>query len=301
MSANGANGANGAGGAGGAGSAGSAGGANGAGGAGSAGGAGGAIRVTVWNENVHDRRKDEVRAIYPAGIHEAIAAGIRTRLGNRAIVRTATLEQPAHGLTPETLADTDVLTWWGHAAHDEVSDETVQAVHQRVLAGMGLLVLHSAHYSKIFRALMGTTCSLRWRVSDDREVVFTVAPSHPIAAGVPAAFVIPRQEMYGEFFDIPRPDDLVFISSYSGGEVLRSGLCYTRGRGRVFYLSPGHETYPVYHQPEIQLIIANAVRWAAGRDDATGGDATGGDAARGEPYKAIKSPTGWFEDPAREE
>jgi len=148
---------------------------------------------------------------------------------------------------------------------------------------------------------MGTSCTLRWRSEQDRELVWTVDPTHPIAQGVPNPIIIEQQEMYGEFFDIPRPDDLVFISSYSGGEVLRSGLCYTRGRGRVFYLSPGHETYPVYHQSEIQLIIANAVRWAAGRDDATGGDATGGDAARGEPYKAIKSPTGWFEDPAREE
>ncbi len=243
-----------------------------------------AIRVTVWGENVHDRSDDAVHAIYPNGMHEAIAEGIRQHLGDAVAVRTATLDQPQHGLTDDVLESTDVMTWWGHAAHEKVDDAIVEKVHQRVLNGMGLLVLHSGHYSKIFKRLMGTTCSLRWREAGDREVVWTVNPGHPIAAGLPAAFIVPEQEMYGEYFDIPQPDELVFISSFSGGEVFRSGCCFTRGWGRVFYFSPGHETHPVYHQAEIQRVIANAVRWAY-----TGAQ------MRQAPYSADNAPTGWFE------
>lgn len=242
------------------------------------------IRVTVWNENLHERSEERVRKVYPQGLHEAIAAGLREQLGDGVSVRTATLDQPEHGLTDDVLESTDVLTWWGHMGHEKVDDAIVDKVQQRVLNGMGLLVLHSGHYSKIFRRLMGTTCSLRWRESDDREVVWTVNPAHPIAAGLSEAFIVPAQEMYGEYFDIPQPDELVFISSYSGGEVFRSGCCFTRGWGRVFYFSPGHETYPVYHQPEIQRVIANAVRWAYAEGR--------GRASR---YNADNAPSGWYE------
>ena len=221
-----------------------------------------AIRVTVWNENVHEQRSDQVREVYPDGIHEAVAAAIRDHHGDGVRIRTATLEQAEHGLTQEVLDNTDVLTWWGHVAHDQVADDVVARVCDHVRRGMGLLVLHSAHWSKPFVRLMGTTCTLRYREADDREQVWTVDPSHPIAAGVPQVIVIPRQEMYGEYFDIPTPDELVFISSFSGGEVFRSGCGFRRGLGRIFYFSPGHETFPVYHQPEIRRIIANAVGWA---------------------------------------
>ena len=220
------------------------------------------MRVTVWGENVHERRNPRVREIYPDGMHAAIAEGVGGLLGEGAEVATATLEQPEHGLTDGVLAHTDVLTWWGHLAHHEVADEVVDRVHRRVLEGMGLVVLHSGHLSKIFRRLMGTSCNLRWRESDDREVVWTVDPAHPIAQGVQPCFVIPAQEMYGEYFDIPAPEELVFISSFTGGEVFRSGCSFRRGKGRVFYFSPGHETYPVYHQPEVRRVLANAVRWA---------------------------------------
>ena len=243
----------------------------------------GPIRVTVWGENVHEHQSETVRAVYPDGMHETIASGLRGSLGARVHVRTATLQQPEHGLTEDVLAATDVLTWWGHKAHQEVDGSVVTRVRDRVLSGMGLLVLHSAHYSKIFRLLMGTTCSLRWREADDRELVWTVRPGHPIAHGVPHPFIIPRQEMYGEYFDIPQPDELVFISSYSGGEVFRSGCCYRRGYGKVFYFSPGHETYPVYEQPEIQRVLANAVLWAH----------TAAFAAT--PPDSFNSPTGWYE------
>lgn len=219
------------------------------------------IRVTVWGENLHERQHEAVRKIYPDGMHTAIAEGIRENLGERAQVRTATLDQPEHGLTDEVLAATDVLTWWGHMGHHLVDDAVVKKVHDRVLSGMGLVVLHSGHWSKLFVKLMGTTCTLRYREAGDREMVWTVNPTHPIARDVPPCIVIPEQEMYGEPFDIPPPEELVFISSFTGGEVFRSGCCYTRGQGRIFYFSPGHETHPVYFQPEVRRVIANGVQW----------------------------------------
>jgi trehalose utilization protein len=242
------------------------------------------MRVTVWGENVHERRDPSVAAIYPAGMHETIAAGLREHLAGEADVRTATLDQPSAGLGPEVLGGTDVLTWWGHAAHAAVPDEVVTRVCDRVLAGMGLVALHSAHYSRVFRALMGTTCSLRWRNDGLRELVWTVAAGHPIAEGVPEVIAIPRQETYGEHFDVPAPEELVFISSFGGGEVFRSGCCWRRGRGRVFYFGPGDQEYPVYHQPEVRRVIANAVRWARPRGPIAG-----------EPYRALESERGWFE------
>jgi trehalose utilization protein len=223
------------------------------------------VRVTVWGENVHERTEPEVRSIYPEGMHGAIAAGLARALGDEVQVRTATLDQPEHGLTADVLAATDVLTWWGHIAHGDVADEVVGRVHHAVLGGMGLLALHSAHYSKLFKRLLGTSCSLRWRNDGERELVWTVAPSHPIAQGVPQPIVIDAQEMYGEHFDIPAPDELVFVSSCAGGEVFRSGCCFTRGAGRIFYFSPGDQDYPVYHHPDVQRVLANAVLWAAPR------------------------------------
>jgi trehalose utilization protein len=204
-----------------------------------------------------------VRELYPDGMHATIAAGLASLLGEAAEVRTATLDEPEHGLTEDVLAATDVLTWWGHIAHDEVADEVAARVQRHVLAGMGLLVLHSGHLSKPFVRLMGTTCHLRWRGARDRELVWTVAPTHPIAAGVPHPIVIDEQEMYGEFFDIPAPDELVFVSSFSGGEVFRSGCTFRRGHGKVFYFSPGDQDYPFYHHPDVRRVLANGVRWAA--------------------------------------
>jgi trehalose utilization protein len=218
------------------------------------------IRVTVWNEFRHEKQDEAVRSVYPDGIHEAIATGLRQEGFE---VNTATLDEPEHGLGKAALAGADVLIWWGHMAHGEVQDEIVERVHQRVLAGMGLIVLHSAHFSKIFRKLMGTNCSLTWREMGEKERIWCVAPGHPIAQGLPPYFEIPHTEMYGEYFDIPQPDTLVFVHWYQGGEVLRGGACFHRGRGKVFYFSPGHETFPIYHQPEVRRVIANAVRWAA--------------------------------------
>jgi trehalose utilization protein len=218
------------------------------------------IRVLVWNENVHETTQPEIAAIYPNGIHGAIADGIDA---DGIEVATATLGDPEHGLTEAALEQTDVLIWWGHIAHEQVTDAAVERVHRHVLAGMGLIVLHSGHFSRIFTRLMGTTCSLTWRNDGDRELVWTVNPSHPIAAGTDSPLVLERHETYGEFFDIPAPDELVFVSSFAGGEVFRSGVTFTRGRGRVFYFSPGDQSYPIYYEPQIRRVLANAVRWAA--------------------------------------
>ena len=219
------------------------------------------IRVTIWNEFRHEREDEAVRTIYPDGMHMAVAQ----RLGQEADldVRTATLDQPEHGLTREILESTDVLTWWGHRAHDDVSDEIAERVRQRVLDGMGLIVMHSAHYSKPFKLLMGTSCSLKWRVADDNERIWIVKPGHSITRGLPEYIDIEREEMYGELFDIPEPDELLMISWFKGGEVFRSGCTYTRGLGKIFYFRPGHETYPTYHHPDVQQVLVNAARWAA--------------------------------------
>lgn len=219
------------------------------------------VRVLVWNEFLHERKNPKVAAIYPDGIHETIASFLRKEADLD--VSTAWLDQPSHGLTTGRLDETDVLVWWGHMAHGEVADEVVADVKRRVLEGMGLIVLHSGHYSKIFKALMGTTCSLKWRESTDKERLWNIAPHHPITRGIGEHFEIPREEMYGEPFGIPEPDELIFISWFTGGEVFRSGATWRRGNGRVFYFRPGHETYPSYHQAEVQQIITNAARWAA--------------------------------------
>ena len=218
------------------------------------------VAVTVWNEYVHEREHDDVADVYPEGIHATIAEALRERGHD---TRTATLEEPDHGLTDRVLDDTDVLLWWGHAAHDQVRDEIVERVAQRVLDGTGLLVLHSGHGSKLFRRLLGTRCDLTWREADERERLWVVDPGHPIADGLDDSIVIDEAEMYGEPFGVPEPDRLVFTSWFAGGEVFRSGCCYRRGRGRIFYFRPGHETYPIYHREDVQRVLDNAVRWAA--------------------------------------
>lgn len=222
----------------------------------------GHLRVVVWGENRHEQLQPKVAEIYPEGMHNTIRQGIEENLGQQAKVTTVTLDDPEHGLTEDVLANTDVLVWWGHAAHAEVSDHVVERVYTHVLAGMGLVVLHSGHWSKIFGKLMGTSCTLRWRSEQDREIVWTVDPTHPIAKGIPHPFIIPEQEMYGEFFDIPAPDELIFLSTFSGGEVFRSGCTFKRGFGKIFFFSPGDQDYPVYHHKDVRRVIANGVEWA---------------------------------------
>jgi trehalose utilization protein len=218
------------------------------------------LRVTIWNEFIHERQNSEVARIYPRGIHQTLADAISRESG--VCARTATLDQPEQGLPPAVLDDTDVLVWWGHAAHEAVEDKLVTRVQERVLRGMGLIVLHSGHYSKIFKRLMGAGCGLCWREAGERERLWVVNPGHPIAAGLSDCIELDHSEMYGEPFAIPAPEDLVFISWFEGGEVFRSGCTWTRGSGRIFYFSPGHEAYPIYHHPDIQRVIVNGLHWA---------------------------------------
>lgn len=220
------------------------------------------IKVTVWNEYRHERHNEQVASIYPNGIHRAIADHLEKVEGLE--ISTAVLDEPDHGLSDERLANTDVLLWWGHLAHDEVRDDIVEKVRQRVLEGMGLIVLHSGHGSKIFGRLLGTNPGmLKWRDDGEIERLWVVEPGHPIADGLGEYIEIPQEEMYGERFEIPAPDELVFISWFEGGEIFRSGCCYKRGKGKIFYFRPGHEMFPVYHQPEILQVITNSVFWAA--------------------------------------
>lgn len=217
-------------------------------------------RVTIWNEGRHEKISPKVQAVYPAGMHAVIAQAMQEKGLNTC---TATLDEPEHGLTAEVLENTDVLFWWGHMAHRDVQDEIVERVYQRVLQGMGLVVLHSGHFSKIFRKLMGTGCDLKWRDIGEKERLWVVNPGHPIAAGIPEYIELEHEEMYGEHFDIPAPDELVFVSWFAGGEIFRSGSCFYRGAGKVFYFRPGHEAYRTYYQPVIQQVLYNAALWAA--------------------------------------
>ncbi len=225
--------------------------------------------VTVWNEFRHERENGEVAAIYPDGMHVVLADALE----DDHVVQTATLDEPEHGLTESVLADTDVLIWWGHRAHDEVAEEIVDRVQERVLEGMGLVVLHSGHFSKVFKRLLGTSCNLQYREDGATERLWVTDPGHPIVADIDEYLELPETEMYGEPFDIPDPDRLVLLSWFEGGEVFRSGCCYRRGNGRIFYFRPGHETYPIYKNEDVLQVIRNAVEWATPKR--AGGDGRG--------------------------
>lgn len=218
------------------------------------------IRVTVFGENVHEQTSEVVASIYPDGMHQTIADALNRAPDIEA--GTVTLQQPEHGLTAEKLAQTDVLFWWGHAAHGEVADAVVERVCDAVWSGMGMVFLHSAHFSKPFKRLMGSPCNLTWREAGERERLWLTSPNHPIAAGLPNHFELEHEEMYGEPFGVPEPLETVFVSWFAGGEVFRSGLTYKRGAGNVFYFRPGHETYPTYHDAHVQMVLRNAAAWA---------------------------------------
>ena len=244
------------------------------------------IKVTVWNENVQEhglkfmpkalledttphgqfvrefleKSAREIKVVHPEGIHGTLKGILEE--DPEFVVRTVTMDMDECGLTQEVLDDTDVLVWWAHVAHDRVPDEIAKRVKDAVLKGMGFIALHSAHPSKPLQMILGTSGSLQWR-EGDRSRVWCTCPTHPIAKGIPLSFELPEEEMYGEYFDIPKPDDQVFISWFAGGEVFRSGCTWTRGYGKVFYFQPGHETQRSYYIPEVRQIIRNAAKWAA--------------------------------------
>ena len=216
------------------------------------------IRVLVWNEFQHEKSDEKVKAIYPSGIHAAIAEFLRC---DDIEVKTATLDDDECGLSKEVLDNTDVLIWWGHMAHGKVPDEIAMRVRDAVLEGMGMVFLHSAHHSKPFKFLLGTSCNLSWREDGDMERIWICKPSHPIVQGLGRYFELPHEETYSEPFDIPEPDQLIMMGWYEGGEVFRSGCCYNRGNGRIFYFQPGHESFPTFYDENVQTVIKNAVRW----------------------------------------
>ncbi len=219
------------------------------------------IRVLVWNEFRHEKTSERVAAIYPEGIHGCIAGFLGKE--EDITVKTATLDEENCGITKELLDETDVLIWWGHMAHSKVPEEIAKLVRDAVLSGMGAIFLHSAHHSRPFRYLMGTSCNLTWRESGDSERLWVIEPSHPITRGIDRCFFLEHEETYGEPFVIPTPDKLLLIGTYSGGEVFRSGCLYERGNGKIFYFQPGHETFPTFYDPNVQTILKNAVRFVA--------------------------------------
>ncbi len=224
------------------------------------------MRAIVWSDDDGGRALEPAAArLHPKGVAATLTGVLSTQFAVTGVVATTGLHERDQGLSDDALGRADVLFWWGHEAHEEVEDATVDRVHRHVLDGLGLVVLHSAHHSKIFRRLTGTSCDLQWREADDTELIWTVDPGHPVAAGIEQPIRLERHEMYGEPFEIPAPDRLVFVSSFSGGEVFRSGCCFHRGRGRIFYFSPGHETDPVYEHPQIQRVLANAASWSSRR------------------------------------
>ena len=224
----------------------------------------GKIHVTIWNEFLHETQAgpagDWIRQFYPAGMHVLLKQKLQA---DDLDIRAVSLQDPGQGLPDEVLNTTDVLLWWGHGAHERVDEDVVRRAQARVHQGMGLIVLHSAHFSKLFRRLMGTSCRLRWREVGERERLWVVAPEHPIVQGVPESFALPNSEMYGEPFDVPDDGKVVLMSWYEGGNVFRSGIAFQRDAGRIFYFAPGHETYPIYHDENVIRIIGNAIRWAA--------------------------------------
>jgi trehalose utilization protein len=244
------------------------------------------VRVLVWDENPPHADKK----LYPEGIRGAVADALNASGNGQIQAITAHLDEDEQGITASKLADADVLIWWGHARHAEVSDETAAlvktAVHEN---GLGFLPLHSAHYSKTFKGVLGCTGHLKggWReiAGFEPEEITVCAPRHPIAQGI-EDFVIEAEEMYGAPLGAPPFETLVFQSYFPhGGEYFPCGFTLTvgegidaqftsgpgggkgqgEGAGRVFYFRPGHETVPTYHLPVVQQIIRNGVLWCARR------------------------------------
>lgn len=222
------------------------------------------IKVTIFNEFLHEQEDERVKAVYPNGIHNQLKSFLES---DDVVVRTVVEYDSERkvitdcGITDELLDDTDVLIWWGHVGHQHVPDEIVEKCYKHVLNGMGAIFLHSAHHSKLFKKLMGTSCNLKWR-DGEKERLWNINPIHPIMQGIGEFFDVPAEEMYGEMFDIPTPDELLMIGTYTSHEVFRSACTWQRAYGKVFYFQPGHESNPTYKIPEVQTIIKNAVQWA---------------------------------------
>jgi len=220
------------------------------------------IRVTIWNEFRHEKHEGSLaQKYYPNGIHAQIKSFLDEC--DDLEVRLACLDDPDQGIPDEVLDNTDVLMWWGHCYHDAVRDDRVEYIRNRVYkGGMGFVACHSAHESKPFKAIVGTSGALSWG-DDYPEIMWNLKPSHPIAEGIPDHFDLELEELYAEPFYIPDPDDLIFAGWYPTGHIFRAGATYTRGMGRVFYFQPGHESCPSFHNPFVQRVLKNGVHWVA--------------------------------------
>ena len=221
-------------------------------------------RVVVWSEGTAPKR------VYPKDVNTTIAEGLQPLSPTWEIV-TASLADPEQGLTEESLAKTDVLIWWGHQKHGQVKDALVARIVRRVKEdGMGFIALHSAHFAKPLKKLLGTNCG--WKggyVCDGSKVELIVKDkNHPIVRGV-SDFSLANTERYSEPFEVPEPEavvlDGIYIRPDGTKEHSRHGLVWTVGKGKVFYFQPGHETYPHYFDPNVQKVLCNAVEWMGGK------------------------------------
>lgn len=248
------------------------------------------MKITIWNEDLHHERR--VEKAYPQGMNAAVASIFDG--ADDISVTTATLADSEQGLPKKLLDETDVLIWWGHMGHDKVNDELVDRIYKRVVdEGMGLICLHSAHFSKIFKKLNGTPCDLRWREIGEAERVWTLMPDHPIAYGVEQGFRLPHEEMYGEPFNISTPDAIIFAGWFAGGEIFKSGCLFTRGKGKIFYFQPGHETFPIYYDKNVRKVIFNAADFVGNRNKVKKEDIViGSELKRPRPLEKI--PKRWF-------
>lgn len=215
------------------------------------------VNALVWSEGT------EPEDVYPDGIRAVIADALKA---DGIDTRTRSIEDKQQGVIDADLAWADVLLWWGHLKHDEITDETVDRIEDAVREdGLGFISLHSSHYARPFKRLVDASGDLgEYRFDDDEsESVGVVAADHPIAEGVDD-FTIPEAEMFGDPFDVPEPETVVLHSMYSNGdEEMDSGITFQFGEGRGFYLRSGHEEFEIYYMNEIQQILVNATRWAA--------------------------------------
>lgn len=216
--------------------------------------------VVVWSEGTAPKE------VYPNDINGAIAEGLKELKGWEVVV--ANLSDPNQGLPDELLNRADVLIWWGHQRHDQVKDPLVSKIVKRVKEdGMGFISLHSSHFAKPNKALMGTACSWGAYVGDSTTLKVTVKdPGHPIAKGV-KEFTIVHNERYSDPYAVPTPQSVVFegIATLKDGKVdpSQQGFTWQIGKGKMFYFQPGHETNPVFYDANVGRIMINAVQWAA--------------------------------------
>lgn len=218
------------------------------------------MKVTIFTEFNASMESEEAKVSYPEGMNACLYDFISKEHDVKMIVHSK--DDDGSELTEEILKNTDVLIWWGHWYHGLVSDDVINMVADYVNRGMGFIALHSAHESKIFQKLVGTSGALSWREMGENERLWIIERNHPIVAGIEDTHIdIEHEEMYGEPFSIPAPDELVLISWFKGGEVMRSGCVFNRGYGKIFFFRPGHETLPTYKHAQVQRIVLNAIEY----------------------------------------